>query len=301
MTYPSSTTIQNLNQENLNSQIKWTAYLGQTFSPHAVRFVKSKHSTDTFEYNTADSLSALAPYNRGATLGQNPVNTSVTTEPFQRFADSVVLDYQDYQSAKGVSQIQQQIRSIQVRILRELSSQFFNGNGSAPNLKGLTGRASTTISSGGALALAELYNLRYSVKPSNDEGLGYGGNAWFSHSKVLRALFALLSTNIGALEWVYDNAINVSVPYFLGMPWYVDDSITVSSNLTTVYAVNLNHLRILYSCNDKYPSDSHGLQVAEIPMQSAISEMGYLVTGIYAIQEDPGSVAKLQNVNVTGL
>lgn len=301
MSYPSTSTLSNLNLQNLDSHIKWTSYLGQTFAPQAVRFLPSDHSTSQFEFNTADSLAALAPYSRGATLGLNPVNTTLRTEAFQRLGDSVIMDYQDLQSGRGVDQLAQQIRSIYARILRELSDQFFNGNGTPPNLSGLVNRADTTIAAGGALTLAKLYELRYSVKPSNSEGLGWGANAWFSHSKVFRALLALLSTDVSSLQWVMDETLNVSIPYFLGCPWFIDDSITVASNLTDMYAVNLDHLQILYSTSPENPADQRGIQVVEVPMQSTISEMGYLVTGVYAIQNDPGAIAKLQSVNVTGL
>jgi hypothetical protein len=296
--YPSSTTLLNLNQKNLNSDILWTSYFGQGFLQ--LPFVPSLNATSDFDFNNASSLSSLTPYSRGATLPQNPVDTSKVSEPFVRFGDSILMDYFDLQSARGVDQLLQQIRSIKVRILRELSNQFFNEVVPNPHLDGLPDRASTVITLGTPLNLAVLYETRYSVTPSNAEGLGWGGNAWFSHSKAFRSLQHLLSSSVAELTWKRDEKSGIQIPYFLGSPWFVDDTINVTTNFTRIYFANLDHLQILYSANSNYPSDSKGLQVLAIPTQQSISEQGFFVTGIYAIQNDIGSVAMIRNVDVTG-
>lgn len=212
----------------------------------------------------------------------------------------VVLDYGDLSNSKpSKTQINQQARSIIARIFRELDKQFFEGNGSSPNLKGLTNRADATINGGAAaLTLAMLYQLRYSVNPSSPEGLGWGANAFFSHPDAFRKVLNLLGTDVSALSWVYNERMNVQVPVFMGCEWYLTQSITVTANITEIYAVNLENIRIWYSTNDEYPADERGIQQIPIPMQDDISEMGLLVSGIYAIENDPGSVAKLFNVNI---
>lgn len=136
MTYPSENTINNQNQENLDQIIKLTSYLAQTFASGVVRFFASKEATSSREHNKADSLASAPPFARGATLSKTPVNTTLVTEPFSRFGDLVILDYADRTNSRPTRvQIQQQARSIVARILRELNKQFFEGNGSAPNLK----------------------------------------------------------------------------------------------------------------------------------------------------------------------
>jgi hypothetical protein len=300
MSYPTTNTLLNLSQRNLDWQIKWPAYLGQTLA--ILPFVRFTQATEQFESNEATSLATLSPYSRGSSLGLVPVDTTKINEPFQRFGDHLILDYFDGISARGVDLFEQQIQSVKVRILRELSNQIFNGSGVSPNLSSLFIRADTIVTVGGPLTLAALYQIRYGVKPSTGEGLGWGGNAWFSHSKVLRALEILLGGDIGKLCWKKDKALGVEIPYYLGMPWYVDDTIAITgSNLTRVYLVNLDHIQILYSDSEEYPADSKGIQVIPIPMQANISELGYAVSGVYALQNDPGAVAALRNVNVSGL
>lgn len=297
MTYPSDLTLSNLNLKDLNSVIKWTPYFAQALA--AVRFLAMENATATRDYNNADSLASAPPFLKGATLPKTPVNTTVVSEPFQRFGDISILDYSDIQNARGVNQLEQQTRSIEARILRELSKQFFEGNGTAPNLKGITSRSDTTINAGAAaLTLALLFQLRYSVKPSTAQGLGYGANAWFSHPTAFRKVLSLLGTDVSALSWVHNEKMGVSVPHFLGAEWFLDENITVTSNITEIYAVNLEHVWIWYAKNNEYPSNAFGIQHIPVPLQDDISEMGTLVTGVYAIENNPGAIAKITNVNV---
>ena len=298
MAYPATTTIDNLNIENKNTSIIWPAYLSQTLP--MVHKIGVLDATETIEHNiVSGSLAALAPYARGATLPKDPVDTSVVSEIFARFGDIIEMDYANIENARGVDQLGQQSRSIGVRILRELTDQFFNGSGTPPALTGLIGRADTTIDAAtAALTLAMLYELRYSVMPASEEGLGWGANAFFSHPDALVKLLSLLGTDVGALQWVYREELNVSIPNFLGCDWIVDENIAVASDETTIYAVNLDHIRIYYADNPDYPADPYGIMNVPVPMQDDISEMGTLVTGVYAFENDPGAIAKLINVNI---
>jgi hypothetical protein len=294
--YPSTATLQNLNLRNLDSHIGWRGYLGQTLA--FLPFVPFSSATDQFEYNLANGLSPLSPCNRGATLGQNPVNTLLHTEPFQRFADSLVLDYQDLESARGVDQILQQMRSIKARILRELNEQLFDGDGVAPNLNNLSNRADVTITASSSLTLALLYQLRYSVNPAHSQGLGWGANVWISHPDMLQNLLDLTTSSVGAIQWRFHPQLQVQIPHFLGMPWVVDNNISIAGDKTKIYALNSNHVKILCSVPSSAQADPYGIQVQEIPLQSTISEKGYLVTGVYALQNDPGAIAVLDDVAV---
>lgn len=111
-------------------------------------------------------------------------------------------------------------------------------------------------------------------------------------------MLTLLGTDAAALPWIFNEKMGVSVPVFLGQEWYVDTNITVASNITEIYSVNLNHLRIWYADNGEYPANSYGIQQVPVPMQDDVAEMGLLITGMYAIENDPGAIAKITNVNV---
>jgi len=296
LSYPSLSSIQNLNQKNLDSHINWPAFLAQVLA--AISFVAQRKSTLSFDFNNATALAALSPTDRGTALPKNPVETTLVSEPFMRFSDMVVLDYQDKESSRGVDLLNQQARSIEARILRALALQFFEGSGIIPNLKGIKNRSSQTIPAGGPLTFDLLYELRYASTPSSDEGLGWGGNVWFFHPRAFRKLLSLYSLSITALEWEYVPGMNVKVPVFLGCPCYLDNNISTAGDLTNIYFVNKDNLRILYAESDEYPCNAWGIQHVPIPMQDSVSELGTLVTGIYALQNDPGAIAMLENVNI---
>jgi hypothetical protein len=298
MSYPSALTLSNLNERFLNSKILWPSYLGQTFG--VIPFQEMKASTNEYSFNLASSLAALSPSLKGSTLGQNPVNTTKVQEPFQRFGDSQILDYFEVISGREVEQLYEQARAVEARILRKLAQQFYEGSGVAPQLASLKQRASEQIwASGVPLSLELLYRTKYLVKPSEEEGRGFGGNVWLSHPKAFQKLLSLLGSQVSAIENVYVEELGVSLPVFLGMPWCVDDEIQITvANNTHIYAVNRDHLRILYGSNERFQANERGIQCIPIPMQKNKSELGVMVFASYAIQNDPGAIAWLRLVNI---
>ncbi len=299
MTYPNSSSIDSINLKNLNSNIKWTAYLGQAFAPGILQFQEMNSATSLFLFNNALTLNTLSPYSQKATLPKHPVNTNtIIKEPFRRFGDSAILDFTDVITACGVDQLAQQGLSIAVRILRELEKQCFQGDGTGANLNSFINRADTSIDAAGALSLALLYQLKYSVTPSENSGLGFGGNAWFSNSRGFRALLTVLGTRSSKLEWKMHPVAGVSFPYVLGMPWIISEHILTTTNRTTILVMNLDSVKILYASSAQYPANERGIMNIIVPPQASVSELGMMVMGIFAIANLLGAIAKLINVTV---
>ena len=291
MAYPSTTTIDNFNIENKDTSLVFTEYTSLTLV--YANIIGVREATENIQHNIVDgSLASLAPYSRGATLPKDPVNTTVVTEPFQRIGDAVVNDFANVENARGVSQLGQQGRSVEARILREVDDQFINGNGTPPNLTGIDGRADATIdASSAALTLAMLYQLRYSVNPASEEGLGWGANAFICHPDTIQKVMALLGTDIGAMQWVYRQDLNVSVPNFLGCDVIADQNVSTSK----IYALNWDHVYIYYAENDQYPANKFGVVYTSIPMQGDVSELGVNISWTGAFRNDPGAIARLIN------
>ena len=296
---PLPDTINNLNVSNKSSKLALTSYLGQALS--AVPFTAVKGATSSFKYNLAGNLAAISPYSRGDTLSQSPINTTVASEPFRSFGDMAVLDLIDILTSNTsclTSQLTEQEYSITARILRALNRQFIDGDGLGDNLRGIDARADTTIVSTLAFNINQLYQLKESVKPASAEGLGWGANAWFSNADAFRKLLNSLQTKAVQIKWKYHSVMKVMIPFFLGMPWFIDQNILTISGRSTIYALNLDYVRILFAFSEDYPPNEKGIFRVPIPAQGAVAESGALVNLIVAIQNVPYSIAKLINVRV---
>ena len=249
-----------------------------------------------------NNLASITPYSRGTPLSKSPVNTTIVSESFSSFGDIVTLPITDVitsNTSSGTSQLDEQARCIAVRIYRELMNQFFNGDGTGNNLHGIGNRADTTINVGGILQLSHLAQLRYSVNPATTTGLGNGGNVWFSNTDGFRIFLNLLGSKAVKLKWYYIKRLGVQLAEYLGALWYIDQNVLSTGGFTKIYFVNLDHLRILFAKSTEYPTNEKGIIQVPIPMQSAIAELGYLIFGAFAFQNDPGAIACAENIKVT--
>ena len=297
--YPTESTVVNFNISNKNSNTVWPSFLGQALA--VVPIVGVQGATLSFAYNLAQNLSPMSPYSRGTPQSKSPINTTLVSEPFRSFGDMAVLDLVAMLTSNTscyTSQICEQEKSIAVRILRELSQQFFHGDGLGENLEGIYSRADTTIVSTSAFNINQLYQLKYSVKPASGEGLGWGANAWFSNSEAFRKLLSNLRGNVAQVKWKYHPVMKVNVPHFLEMPWFIDNSILTTLGRSTIFALSLDFVQILYAFSKEYPPNEKGIFKVPIPAQGTIAEGGGFVSLIAAIQNVPYAIAKLINVRV---
>lgn len=297
MSYPTPSTISDLNLKNLETSIKWTPYLGQLLS--LISFIPTPNASGKFLFNRADALLSLSPSSRGNTLPKHVVDTTLVTEPFERFADICVLDVGETLMANQVNLFMQQLASVAVRILREFNNMFFNGNGTSPNLKGLNLRADTTIIVGGPLTLNVIYQLKNSVTPASREGLGFGGNVLCSHSRLFRKFLELLAGKAVKVEWVKHPKLNIQVCSVFGMLWIIDDNIPVGpASGTILYALNLDAIQVLYACCEHYPTNEWGLFYVPIPTSNTITEFGGFLMALFSIRNLVNSVARATRIAV---
>lgn len=318
MTLPTTTTLQNLSIPN--RQAGW-------FHPNdgfrdqfllKLPRIEMEMATDSYQFNTADSIPAVSFLDSADTKSLETTNVTLNTSIFQRVGDHLQLDTYDSISGRMSNNLEVQARGIKLGLLRELSARLINGT-SSPNIIGLQSKTgSSTVganngnANGGFMSLQDIYKALYTCAPTDDLVGGGSADCAVLNPKALRELLGLINASDHSQggRWVEDPELSAPVFEYLGIKWYISDSVPLNetkgtgTNLTSIYFLKLNGptgLKLLYArdpqCNDV---DEFGIHVYPIPIQMNNNLRGLCVEGFYTfIRPERMSVSRLDGINPT--
>lgn len=303
---PSDTTLVNLNRPYVFND--W--YPGG-FIDHFIRkvpFQRLQQPTTSVAWNTATSLSVVAPYapNAGG-LGATPMNATHTSLTLRRIGDSAMVDALSQASSGNTNELlQAQIVAKKIGIIRKLGQQIIQGDGTGAQLIGLQSlvdtnqefnvNAVTQVPT--TIELDKLINL---VRAS-DGCVGGGADCLVAHETVIRFIINTMA-QYSLLDTAYDPDLGVPVVRYRGIPIYIGQITSgTSPPAFDIWALKLKGptgIRVVHATGS---SDSFGIDVQPIPMQAETGLVGAFVGGLYGVMvPEVESIARLQGTTFTGL
>lgn len=261
------------------------------------------------EINRATSLGDAPMYSPGDSMAAAQGVTALSTFTFERIGGTAIVDEADIVASQDPNdQLEIQVAMRRVALLRELGEQIVIGDGTPPNLAGLSEYVSVAGGNavdlaGAAPTLKDFHRLVALVRAS-DGFVGGGADALVMNSQARRFLLFLIESSAGCASCCFepDPALGVPVVKFDGLPVYVTDAIpTVGENETTMFAAKLTGptgIRVLHSGGS---SEEFGVVVDSQPVQLSINQRAKAVRGYYALMvPEVLSVGALLNADITG-
>ena len=268
-------------------------------------FHRIEQPTTQVSWNLLSSSNAISFYlpDPPSPLPTNPLNFSASNLTLTRVGDSVLVDYfSEVVSGNTNNLLDTEIQTKKVGIIRTLGAQIIQGNGIAPNIKGLqslviSSQQFSVASTGGVPYLKELNQLVHMVRAS-DGCVGGGADCIVTHERVLRWILLALAPTYGILEFRHDADLGVSVPYFRGIPIYIGQSEAYDSPLAyDIWALKMSGptgIRMLHAAGR---SEEFGIDVVKIPIQPGSAQLGAFVGGLYGLMvPEAQSIARIQGV-----
>lgn len=303
MAQPTTTTIDNLTRCLRLPGIYPGGYVDQFI--RVIRFEEIEGYGRSVQINGATSLGSVAAYSAGGTMSAVQATTDLTTFTFERIGGTAQVDVADIEASGAANnQLELQVQTRKIALIRELSSQLIQGSGVAPNLEGLETLVGNTGNfvdlSNVAPTLADYHRL-VSMVNASDGAVGTGPDALVMNWNARRQLQSLIEAAGGDSSccFVEDDDLDVPVMKFDGIPICVTEALPASSP-TTILAVKIHGdtgVRVLHVGGD---SEEFGIAVDDVPNQMTVNERAKLVRGYYTIlYPETGTVAALMNANVS--
>lgn len=318
MAQPSTTTLQNLSIPN--RQAGW-------FHPNDLfvdQFlfklprIEMEMATDSYQFNTADTIPSISFLARSETKTLPATNVSLVTSSFERVGNHIELDTYDSISGRMSNNLEVQARGVKLGLLRELSDKLIEGTAS-PDIIGLRSKTgSSTVganngnANGGFMSLQDIYKALYTCQPTNDMVGGGAADCAVLNPKALRELLGLINATDHSQggRWVEDPELGAPVFEYLGIKWYISDSVPLNetkgsgTNLTSIYFVKLNGptgLKLLYARDPEcYDVDEFGIHTYSIPINQTQNRRGLCIEGFYTlVRPERMSVSRLDGINPT--
>lgn len=299
MTIPSDSTLVNLNQSFVNRGWYPFGFVDQFI--RKIPFLKLERPTIEVNWNVPSSIvpMTVSPFLIDAALPSSAVEFIRKTISLQRIGDTALVDYLAQESSGNPNNLLDiQIQAKKVAIVRTLGQQIFQGNGTPPNLSGLS--AVVTMGqqftlSGTLPAIADLEKLLHTVRAS-DGCVGSGPDCIVTHERVVRYLCSLLADK-GILGSIFDPTLGTAIPCYRGIPIFIGQVAEDGLSPYDIWALKIfgpTGIRLLHTAGQ---ASEFGIGVESIPMQATKSQLGAFVGGLYGLMiPEPQSIARIQGV-----
>lgn len=297
---------------NLNRPYVFKGWYPQGFIDQFIRkvpFQRLEQPTAQVGWNvtgTTMSLSGAAFYSPGSAPPGLTVDFKLVPKPFQRLGETLQVDnLAETASGNTNDLLEAAIQAAKISLIRTLGVEIFVGTGTPPDLNGLGYEVNLSgnqfnVTSSGLPSYIDLLQLVNMVRAS-DGAVGGGADCIVTHERVIRYIVSEFFRLGVDCDMVYDADLGVTVPRFRGVPMYAGQ-VPLTSGTYDIFALKMSGpcgIRVVHATGR---SDQFGIDVAPIPMQATLTQVGAYVGGFYALMvPEDLSIARLQGTTSAAL